>query len=629
MALLCLFSGTAVRAQHTGSYDTTVMFSGTPRAVSLYVPTSYTAGIAHRLMVCLHGLGDTCNAYRNALVSSLAWPTHLANTILVCPEAANRNADYYYPAGGEGIIQAAIDMAMETYHIDTSDVILQGFSLGGRAALRYGLDHSSTFKGLLLNTPAIQGVKEALNDGGYTFNYANAPQIPVYITHGADDILYTGPIDSMYRQLILHDGIVKLNRVPGVAHTIPAFAAMNEFLPYFDTPAHAGGDADVVAVSIAKRSCAVTLPAACLIRNTGTDTLSAVNLTCVAAGSTFSHSWTGTLAPYQHTWVTLPDVTASTGIHTLTVTVAGINAGITDTVTANNEQSAPFQIATSGNSLPVSEGFEAVVFPPANWIQRTSGDIYCAWDRDNTVRKTGIASMTSFNSILLFDNAGRVDEMESPVLDLTSVSEPHVTFDVAYNYHRYTPPATTVDTVFADTLSVMVSTDCGTTYTTVYKKGGAELATFPLPILNALSVPAAFINPSAANWRTEDIDLGAYSAANGVIVKFSYKSALGGSINIDNVNFRNGPAGVTLQAGTGGIRLFPNPATDILHVTAPGNDITELYVTDMAGRNVLNVSCLTKQQHVETRVSTLPSGVYIVRVQCGSVLYTEKLTIAR
>eukprot|EP01030_Chromulinospumella_sphaerica_P034464 gene34464-biopygen16085 len=96
----------------------------------------------------------------------------------------------------------------------------------------------------------------------------------------------------------------------------------------------------------------------------------------------------------------------------------------------------------------------------------------------------------------------------------------------------------------------MVSTDCGDNFTTVYKKGGSELATFPSPILNATSIPASFIDPGADNWRNEDVDLNAYKTFDKVIVKFSYKSSLGGSINIDNVRVEPAASGKDMMVNT-------------------------------------------------------------------------------
>ena len=159
LLLLCLHTTNTASAQHTGSYDTTIAFMSATRAVSLYVPTAYADTTPCRLMVCLHGLGDTCSSYRSVLIGSYGWGTAMPNTIFVCPESSTRNADYFFPTGSEAIIQACIDLARATYNIDTTDIVLQGFSLGGRAALRYGLNNYAQFKGLLLKHTCSAGSK--------------------------------------------------------------------------------------------------------------------------------------------------------------------------------------------------------------------------------------------------------------------------------------------------------------------------------------------------------------------------------------------------------------------------------------------------------------------------------------
>jgi pimeloyl-ACP methyl ester carboxylesterase len=626
LLLLCLNVSNKTVAQSTGSYDTTITFMGSPRAVSMHVPTTYSASTAYKLMICLHGLGDTCYNYRTSLVASLAWGVNMPNTIFVCPEAANRNGDFYYPAGGDAIIQASIDFARATYNIDTTDIVLQGFSLGGRAALRYGLDNYNRFKGLLLNTPAVQGVKEAINGGAYNFTYANASNIPIYITHGADDILYTAPIDSAYEQLVLNDGIVRYFDFPGVGHSIPPIAGIINFVSFFDTPAHAGFDLDVVSTTIAQRSCVPTLPATCLVRNTGESTIHTISLDYTVAGSTLSHTWTGTLAPFQHAVISLPTISSPIGNQTLNVKVASLETSVTDTVLFNNEQTVPFQIVGSGMPLPLNEGFEGT-FPPANWVQYKAGDVYSAWDIDNTVKKTGTGSMASFNTILIFDNAGRKDEMASPLLDLTSVPSPHMTFDVAYNYNHYTPPVTTIDTVFADTLLVQISTDCGDTYATVYKKGGAELATFSSPILNPLSIAASFISPAASNWRTEDINLAAYATNDKVIAKITYISALGGSINIDNVSFNNG--GLAVEAiSREDIRVFPNPASNYVNISGGGAQIDEVTIQDITGKMVWT-NGRVKSHNITVDLEGLANGVYTARVVSNGGVTVSKIVVSR
>ena len=240
-------------AQDTGSFTETVTFMGESRTLACYVPESYDPDVPVKLVIGLHGLGDNGNNYRNAWVSSLDFADHISNTILICPDGGSDfNSDFYVPEGDEGIIQESIDFARANYNIDTTNIILQGFSLGGARALQYGLGHTDMFKGILLNTPAIQGIKQAVTpyDEGGLYNYDNAPEIPVYITHGSTDVLYAGPIDSMYEQMVRHDGMVRLIRFP-IGHTIPDLEDFADFDPFFEALFLDEHDAELVKVNIA------------------------------------------------------------------------------------------------------------------------------------------------------------------------------------------------------------------------------------------------------------------------------------------------------------------------------------------------------------------------------------------
>ena len=64
-----------------------------------------------------------------------------------------------------------------------------------------------------------------------------------------------------------------------------------------------------------------------------------------------------------------------------------------------------------------------------------------------------------------------------------------------------------------------------------------------------------------------------------------------------------------MQAGKW--RVYPNPATDELVVTAENSIATRYAVTDMGGRTLLQGSL---QQQGSIAVGTLPPGTYLLRL---------------
>jgi dienelactone hydrolase len=570
----------SARAQRTGSYDTSIAFMGALRAVSVHVPATYNPANPPRLMIGLHGLGDTCTDYRNA--------------------------DYHEPAGSEAIIDQCIRMARAVYGADTNQVILQGFSLGGRAALRYGLNHPQRFKGLLLHTPAVQGVKEAVNGQPfYPFNYANAAQVPMYIVNGAADLLYVPPIDSVYEQLTRNNGKIRHRLIAGMGHTIPALTITPDIQSFFNSPAVSGKDAEAVRLyTDAVNHCAAPVTARLLVRNNGQDTIRSIRYTLLR-GTTAqaTGSWTGMVPSFGSAVVPVSIQNLQAGANELTVRIDSLNGNSADTMTANNTAANTIYYQSVPDTS-LSEGFEGA-FPPARWALDPAGDAYSVWAEDNTVSRTGNQSLSAFNTILIFDNAGRKEKLVSPLVTVKP-NQPVLQFDVAYNYHQYTPPYLTAITDFADTLEVEVSTDCGATYQSLYKKGGAQLATFTSPILNPLSINACFINPSANNWRTESIPLSGIAGTN-ALFRFVYTSALGGSINIDNVAMRS-TAAVTSASGPTAFKLYPNPAQE--QVTVNGAAGMTLTVVNPLGQVLIRQTLSGTDQVLDIR--SLVPGVYQV-----------------
>jgi predicted esterase len=620
---LALLAQAAVYAQSTGSFDTNITFMGASRKLSVYVPTNYSSANQYRLMVCLHGLGDNCANHRNALINVYAWNTHFPNTIFVCPEAATTTSDYYQPAGGEQIIEECIKYAKANYTIDSTDIILEGFSLGGRAACRYGLDHPAEFKGLLLNTPAFQGVKNALNSFPlYTFNYANASKVPIYITHGTTDEGYTGPIDSAFYQMVLHDGIVKKNEVAGMGHALPAWQKMSDVLDFIYRKDSIDYGLDVNAFYINDVNCSDQVPVNVLIRNTGKKDITSLSFTYGVGGSNSTYNWSGDLKPFQHTIVSLNPVSANAGTNNMTMLVRLQDGNFV-------ASDATFSASPTGLSVPFFEGFEENVYPPNGWTMKSGGDYFAEWYIDSSVQKSGAASVGAANSILTgIDNSGRRESLISPAIDLNIPDISLLRFDVAYNYDRYTKPTATVDTTLTDSLEVLISTDCGATYHSIYKRGGKDLATFAQPRLNLVDANKIPIQPKDTNWRTESILLSRYAGNSKVFLRFDYISGLGGSIYLDNISVSKVSGLKENEIST--YKLFPNPATDNVNISAGKAGIQRILVMDISGKEVMNLANEdAANKSISINTSSLQNGIYIFKVISAGGTETSKVLINR
>jgi len=263
------------------------------------------------------------------------------------------------------------------------------------------------------------------------------------------------------------------------------------------------------------------------VRNNGTEAITgykvAYRLNNAAAQQTVV---TGVnLASGATATVTLPTSTVAAGNHSLTIySFDPITAGGTgDQATYNDTLRNTFSAAGSvQNSL--TEGFDGNTFPPANWSV-VNPDNSMTWAKASVGRSSaGSAFVNTFN----YTSKGQKDELYTPVIKYNGVDSVTLKFDLSAVTYSY--PGTTG--IQIDTLEVLVTKDCGNTFTTVYKKWGEDLQT-----VNDPNFPRATgFTPNNNQWRTESIDLTSYASDPSVMVAFRVTNNYENNIYIDNVN---------------------------------------------------------------------------------------------
>src|SRR4030095_1676329 len=232
-----------------------------------------------------------------------------------------------------------------------------------------------------------------------------------------------------------------------------------------------------------------------------------------------SQPWTGSLVSGATANVTLNTVpiTPVLGLNTLKIYTTLPN-GIADEVPANDTATSIFT-RSNGNNLPIGEGFEST-FPPAGWsIIPPTG---------NTWQRATVGSLSNFSAKADFWNfpTGASFTLVSPYINVAGESTVILKFDLAHKRFNN----------INDRLQILVTNDCGVTFTTVYDKtSGAGLAT-TTEGSNNLS-DGSFVPNAAENWRTETIVLtGAILSTGNIQVRFVATSANGDNLYIDNID---------------------------------------------------------------------------------------------
>lgn len=273
--------------------------------------------------------------------------------------------------------------------------------------------------------------------------------------------------------------------------------------------------------------CGSTVSPEVVFRNLGSTTITSATITVTVDGTPFpSFSWTGSLATLDAVTLMLHPVTGlTTGLHNITVCATNINGGATDANTANNCQTNNFT-AVAAASLPIAEGFESITFPPAGWSIIQSPADATTWVRTTAAANTGTAS-AGIDHFNYSPAEQQLDYLRSPLINFPATLDTAlVSFDYAYR---------TYSTTDADTLEVVVSADCGATWTSVWKRGGTQLATV------AGTQTSAFI-PTASQWSSAKINISSFIGSN-VYVALRAKNGFGQMLYADNINIY----GITLS----------------------------------------------------------------------------------
>lgn len=320
-------------------------------------------------------------------------------------------------------------------------------------------------------------------------------------------------------------------------------------------------------------------------------------LTATGTGGTFTWFGTAALADTLHVGPVYTPVTIVTDTLYLTETLNGCTS-----------KANPIIVKIATMALPpYTEGFEGIVFPPAGWTSNNMLNDSVFWKQN---KKTG--GFGNSTSCMVFDNyeqdaKGKRDEISSTAFDLSVVSSPLLSFDVAYVRE---------DAAHADSLAVFVSKDCGNNYIQVYLKGGKELAT----VQNDQAEPK-FV-PTTAQWKKEFIDLSPYRGQSHVIIVFQNRGYHGQPVYVDNITV-TGTTDMNDVNLPGELLISPNPTCGGfgLNLTDAVTGDVSITIQNVLGQVIKKelVKNETGSIHYYFNFEDQESGMYVI-----SVIYKNK-----
>jgi hypothetical protein len=233
-----------------------------------------------------------------------------------------------------------------------------------------------------------------------------------------------------------------------------------------------------------------------ILRNSGSSPLTSVKIiTVLNNGTPVVFNWTGNLASYTETNFTLPSFSAGTGNVSLSIYTSAPNNAIDGRATNDTAKRIFEVIGITPLNASFAENFSGAQFPPSQWgINNPDGDE--TWKRNEGVGKNapGSAWFNDYNNATYH----RFDDLVTPNFSYTDADSILLYFNLASAIYTVAGPG--VDT---DTLTVLVTKDCGNSFTTVYKKWGDSLQT-----VGAGATVASDFLPTAAQWRRDTVNIG-------------------------------------------------------------------------------------------------------------------------
>ena len=214
----------------TGFLDRQITASGTVWPYTVYVPRGWTPSRRWPVILFLHGAGergtDGLRATAIGLGNAIRFHPERIPAVVVFPQVP---PDERWLGAPADVAIAALDESIDEFSGDRERVYLTGLSMGGYGAWHLALQHPDRFAALV---PVCGGIVPAGSGTSvrqspltiaaadpYAFTAKALRHIPVWIFHGADDLVVL-PSESrkMHEALLAVGAHVRYTEYPGVGH---------------------------------------------------------------------------------------------------------------------------------------------------------------------------------------------------------------------------------------------------------------------------------------------------------------------------------------------------------------------------------------------------------------------------
>lgn len=375
-------------------------------------------------------------------------------------------------------------------------------------------------------------------------------------------------------------------------------------------------DAKSTQISNTFISCTGSYAPTVVLNNNGSSILTSASLDVYVDNVfSFTYPWVGGLAAGSSTNVNISALSGiSSGAHTVKVIVHDPN-GAPDMNHGNDTAKAAFAIGTTPASAPLVEGFEAG--SPSGWLIDNQDNGY-TW----TVASVGSGSTKSYKMDFYNSAAGQVDNLYVPRVNLTGYNNAKILFDRAHAQYPYSGTSFSVDQ-----LDIEVSSNCGSSWQTIWSKSGSTLKTS--------DTTKADYSPTANQWKADSASLTTVANKSDVLIRFKGLSDYGNNLFIDNINIYQYGAVVSgiEEVAAQLTSVYPNPATDVLNAQIALSSTSEvsLEVFNLMGEKLIGINSEMNSglNPVTVNTSQLAQGSYVLQLTINGSRAVKQFNIVR
>jgi hypothetical protein len=343
------------------------------------------------------------------------------------------------------------------------------------------------------------------------------------------------------------------------------------------------------------------------VRNRSCVTLTSIRVEySINAGTFQSHTvfFDEPLSINGQTTLSIPSVNFQEGVNTLLLSLTHANE-LPDENPDNSLLTSFIHIDKTRDRIPLREKFDFLAWPTLNPPDGIG------WQLASTNFGNSASVLAHGES----SSVGTEAWLATPVLDFSQASKASMFFDLSYAYTG----------THIDRLKIVASTDCGNTYPiTLFNQAGSALSN--------TNTASSWLPTTPDHWQIgRYINLNALAGEKNARLAFVFTNASGNNLYLDNVEFflSDDPSPVSLGAEEFTIYWHTNfeaAVTFNLEQRMP----VRILVVDLLGRIFIDSTAPDiLNQTFPVDLGQASTGIYIMRVQAGTKLYTRKFYLSR